>query len=210
MLREMTEIKINEFLKQEYSKGAQVTIFSKPALGSITMTDVVIKVSKMTRKPSPGVVGCMDINVAILQEFNNNNPAIISFKEFCQGVVDKFIKNKDDEQRQDKIDLDIEFIVQGMPPFSSTFHSFFGFDPARSEKSNQSDLLEAVEPLSELLKKATQEGRNNQLILSSIQLELLAAQAGADNFSKDDVIRSLETIASGYTEQANKSRTENK
>ncbi|WP_140920182.1 hypothetical protein [Limnobaculum xujianqingii] len=190
MLREIAKKEIINFISSYYSSSSIVKVICEPALGSVHYTDVKIIIKNI----KSGFMGGDRIYQQKIQEFSNQNHSIISFVDFCQNVVNKYISdNKPD----------------------STIKSLYGFAKADfpgafyCSPKPESNLLTAADPYLELLKKATNEGRNNQLILSSVQLELLAAQAGANNFSKDDLIAALEKLATQYTEQANKSRKEN-
>ena len=207
MLRKLAAEVITKFLEEKYCSGDTASINYNHELDSSYVT-ISLNIIKQSKEFGFSVTKTATKNI---QSFRYFGLSVISFGNYCQEIVDEFTKNKNESEKfQKKIDADIEFIVQGMPSFSSTFHSFFGFDPARPEKSNENDLLESVEPFSDLLKKANLEGRNNQLTLSSIQIELLAATAGNSNYSKDKLIHALEILAVQYTDMANKSRAENK
>lgn len=202
MLRTEAEKVINSFLNEYYSFTRNVSV------GIRDLTDnnkaVFISVDEC-------YLGFGDklrnINIAQkdIQSFSKDNDSINSFHQSCKDIVNKYIE---DRQYKRTTTFDATFNDLFFTGRQSGKHFFFGIDPAHSFKKDN-NLLDAADPYFDLLKKSNREGRNNQLILSSIQLELLAAQAGCDHFSKDDLIAALEQIAADYTEKAESSRTEN-
>ncbi|SFC48887.1 hypothetical protein [Pragia fontium] len=185
MLREIVRNNIVRFLDKNYKQGCVVRVFAAPVLGSLKNT--VVKVQVLHKSFSDS--GCKNLDV---QEFSNYHRSINSFICLCKKIVSDYIASTDQSV------------------------SFIGWDPASNYKKMvkptpepESNLLTAADPYFELLKKATSEGRNNQLILSSVQIELLAAQAGDNHFTKDDLISALEKLAADYSGQANESREVN-